>query len=248
MLYKILIVDDDEDFLEEVKELLEEYTIVCAKSGREALQIFHKPHLIDLVILDVNLPDMAGTEILKEMKKKTPGVGIIISTGQGNKEVLIDALRGSADDYLEKPFSGELLTETIQRILKSQKKGKSREAMSTHPRDINGKIELAKRFAKNNLNKKISLNDVAKELCLSPKYFSRTFMERTGQGFNEYRLKLKYEEAKKLLTQNHLNTNEVARLLGYENIKPLTRLFKKYSGGTPGSYKRQFKKTKKNVG
>lgn len=245
MLYKILIVDDDEDFLEEIKEFLDEYTVVCAKSGREALQIFHKPHLIDLVILDVKLPDMAGTEILKEMKKKSPGLGVIISTGQGTKDVLIDALRGSADDYLEKPFTGELLSEVIQRILGKQNQKTKKTGNALKPQNISGKIELAKRFAKNNFDKKITLEDVAKELCLSPKYFSRIFREKSGEGFNEYRLKLKFNEAKNLLGNADLNIIEVARLLGYENIKPLTRLFKKYSGVTPGHYRAKLLKNLK---
>ncbi|MGE0267091.1 MAG: response regulator [Candidatus Omnitrophota bacterium] len=242
MLYKILIVDDDEDFLDELKDYLSDYTVVCATSGQQALKILNQPHLIDLVILDVKLPDAEGTTLLGELKKKSPNLRVIISTGQGTKDVLIHALRGSADDYLEKPFTGEILTESIRRICAAAKNDGTQDAGRPSARDINGKIDLAKRFAKNNFNKKITLNDVARELCLSPKYFSRAFRERTGQGFNEYRLKLKYEEAKKLLSQNHLNIIEISRILGYENIKPLTRLFKKYSGGTPGSYKNKHHK------
>lgn len=244
MLYKILIVDDDDEFLDELKEFLHEYSIICAKSGREALSLFKKPHLIDLVILDVKLPDMTGTEILKEIKEKSPNVGVIISTGLGNKEVLINALRGNADDFLEKPFTPDALGQTIQRVL-GRAQGKIADTFS-QPRDISGKIELAKRFAKNNFDKKITLNDVAKELCLSPKYFSRLFKERAGQGFNEYRLRMKFDEAKRLLEGADVNIAEVARVLGYDDTKPLTRLFRKYAGDTPGGYRaRRSKETKR---
>ncbi len=224
MFYKILLVDDDEDFLDELKECLDGFNIVCARSGKEALDKVRRPNLIDLVLLDVHLPDRKGIEVLKELKKISSGLKVIILTGQGTKDVVIDALRGMADDYLEKPIDPEKLKSTVQKLLKSGKNAKN-------------KIELAKRFIQTNYDKKISLKDVSEELCLSPKYFSRLFKEKVGQGFDEYRLRVKAEAVKSVLKKSSVAMSRIAQDFGYQDLKSFTRFFRKYAGCTPHEYK-----------
>src|SRR5262245_60216582 len=221
MPYKILLVEDDETFAEEFTYCLDEFNVLHAKTGKEAVAIFQKPHMIDLVILDVGLPDISGTEVLRQIRSAHPEVGIIILTGQGTKEVVVDALKGRADDYLEKPFDVAELKNTIHQILRT----KNEMAPSDFSRNIVGKVELAKRFAQSNINKRISLKEVADELCLSPKYFSRLFKEQTGLGFNEYRLKIKFQEAQSALKDSNLNIGQVAQKFGYQDLKSFTRLF-----------------------
>jgi len=241
MPYKILLVEDDESFAEEFVDCLDEYNVLHAKTGKDAIAIFKKPHMIDMVILDVGLPDMSGTEVLRHLRASHPGVGIIILTGQGTKEVIVDALKGKADDYMEKPFNVGELKNTIQQILRS----KNEKDSTVFSKDTEGKIELAKRFAQSNINKRISLKEVAEELCLSPKYFSRLFKEQTGFGFNEYRLKIKFQEAQSILKDSNLNVGQVAQKFGYQDLKSFTRLFKKYTGNTPSIYRVKLSRVKK---
>jgi YesN/AraC family two-component response regulator len=234
---KILLVDDDRDFRSEFKDCFDEYEIIESASGEEALKILKKPNEIDLVVLDVKLPGLDGTEVLREIKKNNPGLGIIILTGFGSKDVVVEALRAGADDYLEKPFDVDAAKKIIENILEVKKS-----SADFGSGGIKGKLEHAKRFIQRNVHKHISLSDVASVIYLSPKYLSRIFKEKTGVRFNEYRLSIKIDEAIKLLTKTDYNISQIAERLAYENIESFIRQFKKRTGFTPSEYRMQNKR------
>ncbi|MDP1853702.1 MAG: response regulator transcription factor [Candidatus Omnitrophota bacterium] len=237
---KILLVDDDDDFRSEFKDCFSEYEIIESASGEEALRVLRRPNEIDLVILDIKLPGLNGTEVLREIRKTNPGLGIIILTGYSSKDTAIEALRGRADDYIEKPFDIEIAKKVIENLLEFKKSGPNTDAS-----DIKSKLERVKRFIRRNALKRISLNDAAEIAYLSPKYLSRVFKEDTGVGFSEYRLLIKIDEAIKLLTKTQYNISQIADRLGYTNTESFIRQFKKHTGFTPKGYRNEHKKTKK---
>ena len=239
MSYQILLVDDDDDFREELCDLLSHYKIIEASSGEQALNIIRKPHALDLVILDVVMPGLRGTDVLKEIKKVSPNLSIIMLTGNSSKDTAIEALKGRADDYIEKPFEPNKFQKTIERILASR-----RNTGGGNP----GKMERAKNFLKTNYDKKVSLKDVAQELCLSPKYLSRIFKEKTGKGFNDFRLEIKIQVEQDILKSDQVSVQEVADKLGYKNLESFTRIFKKVTGATPTEFRenpKNYAKSKK---
>jgi len=241
MSYQILIVDDDPDFREELSYFLQQYRIVEAANGDEALRLIRKPHTIDLVILDVVMPGTDGIEVLKTMKKIIPDLSVIILTGKSAKDVAIEALRGNADDYFEKPLDMQKLGDTISRILKNRAKELAVQP-SLSGGSGNRKIEQAKQFLERNYDKMVSLEDVAAEVCLSPKYFSRMFKESTGIGFNEYKFKIRTKKAERLLKETDYSIHEIAEQFGYKNLESFIRLFKKNTGMTPSAYRKQQRK------
>src|ERR1700685_3693904 len=117
MAYQILMVDDDADFREELRICLDGYTVIEASNGVEALAILKKPNAIDLVILDAVMPLISGIEVLREIKRTKPSLAIIMLTGQSNKDIAIDALKGRADDYIEKPINIARFLEIVQSTL-----------------------------------------------------------------------------------------------------------------------------------
>ncbi len=238
MSYQILLVDDDIDFREELREsLMDNYRVSEAGSGEEALKIIGRPNSIDLVILDVGLPGLSGIETLIAIKSIDPSLPIIILTGQSSKDVAVDALKGRADDYIEKPFNMDQFLRIIDKMV-SRGKGPL-EAL----KDRN-KMELVKKFIERNSSKKVSLKDAAQEVSLSLKYLSRVFKEKNGQGFNEYRLKLKMDKAMELLRSRATTVSEIAFQLGYKNPESFVRIFKKKTGATPAEYRRKHAKRK----
>ncbi|MCX6353572.1 MAG: response regulator transcription factor [Candidatus Aureabacteria bacterium] len=232
MPYTILLVDDDKEFRSEFRDYLDEYEIVEASSGEEALRILAKPNEIDLVILDVMMPGMRGTEVLKRMKKMEPRLGIIILTGYSSKDVAIEALKGRADEYLEKPFPIAKAKELIVNLLESKNGETDVSAL-----DIKGKIEKIKRFVERNCYKRIGLNDAAVAVCLSPKYLSRIFRQITGKSFSSYRLNIKIGKAKELLRDTGMNVSQISERLGYENAESFIRQFKQHTSKTPTAYR-----------
>src|SRR5580698_254096 len=237
MAYQILVVDDDADFREELRDCLEEYTVIEAANGIDALVILKKPNAIDLVILDAVMPQKSGTEVLREIKKIKPNLAIIMLTGQSSKDIAIDALKGRADDYIEKPVNVGKFLETVRSILAAKAlKG------ITSVRGVRAKIEQAKQFIERNFDKKVTLEDVAGQACLSPKYFSRIFKEITGQGFNEYRLSIKTSQACALLKNSDFTVTEIANRLGYQNLESFIRMFEKTMNLSPSQYRHKNQK------
>jgi len=237
---KLLLVDDDREFREEFAESLSDYEIIQADSGQEALRLLSRANEIDLVIMDVFMPGLSGTEVLKQIRNNFPGLGIIILTGYSSKDIAIEALKGHADDYLEKPVDIEKAKETIENILAAK-----RAPSDLSSQGIKGKIEKVKKFVERNCFKKVYLKDAARAVYLSPKYLSRIFKEITGTRFTEYRLKVKITQGMALLKKSGYNIDQIADKLGYKNTESFIRQFKKIAKLTPTEYRKVDRKKKK---
>ena len=233
---RILIVDDDAVFRGILKIWCREFDIAEASNAEEALSMLKKPNELDLIILDVNMPGMNGLAALEKIKDISPEKKVIIMTGYSTKNVAIKALKNKADNYLEKPFDIEVLREIIKKEL-SDKSGEGR------PGDMNvlNKIEHVKGFIEGNCFKKITLRDAAEIVYMSPKYLSRLFRENTGMGFNEYKLKVKMDQAKNMLKTTGLGIKQISAKLGYINTESFIRQFEKIVETTPTQYRKNSK-------
>lgn len=233
MPYHLLVVDDDKEFREEFKECFEEYEVVEAGSGEEALAILKKPNEVDLVLLDVKLPGKEGTEVLGEIKGLAPDILILMLTAFSTKDVAIRALKGHADDYLEKPLMLDKTKELLKRYLAKRDGG---DVISGN--GIKDKIEHVKRFVEKNWEKKVGLVEAAQAVFLSPKYLSRAFKEQTGNGFNGFCLETKMKRAQDLLKETGLTVGQISDRLGYQNEESFIRTFKHLTGSRPTEYRK----------
>ena len=111
----ILIVDDEEDIRLYLGDALSQdgFEVYTAKNGREGIGLVQQ-HSIDMVLLDLNLPDIGGLEVLKEIKRTDVHSAIIIITAFGDIRSAVEAMRLGAYDYLTKPFD----IEDIQLVIK----------------------------------------------------------------------------------------------------------------------------------
>ncbi|MBI5551406.1 MAG: response regulator [Desulfobacterales bacterium] len=111
---RILIVDDEERYRTTLtKRILErQLDATSVGSGQEALAEL-KRKLYDVVVLDVKMPGLDGIETLKEIKKTTPNVEVILLTGHASVDSAVDGMRLGAFDYLLKPCELEILLEKI---------------------------------------------------------------------------------------------------------------------------------------
>lgn len=118
---KIMLVDDEERFLETTRKLLARkgYDAITAASGREAIHQLESRH-IHIVILDVKMPQMDGIATLKEIKKRFPPVEVIMLTGHATVETAIEGLKSGATDYLMKPISIEELIQKAEEAFAKQ--------------------------------------------------------------------------------------------------------------------------------
>jgi len=109
---KVLLVDDEEEFLNTLTKRLEMrgLKVTGATRGAEAVKLADKENF-DAIVVDLAMPGMDGLETLKRIKKSHPDAEIIMLSGQGTVKTSIEAMKLGAEDFLEKPVDiQELLT------------------------------------------------------------------------------------------------------------------------------------------
>jgi len=117
---KILIVEDEESVLDPLELLLtkEGFSIDTARDGREALEKFAKTNP-DLILLDLMLPEISGTEVCRQIRVKSQ-VPIIMLTAKDTEVDKVVGLELGADDYVVKPYSKAELVARIKAVLRRQ--------------------------------------------------------------------------------------------------------------------------------
>lgn len=113
---KILIVDDSMFMRRQIKMMIaegEDKEIIEASNGTESIQLYQaeKP---DLVLLDITMPDKSGIEVLEELLAINPKANIIMCSALGQEQMIADALRIGAKDFLVKPIKKEQLQSVLQ--------------------------------------------------------------------------------------------------------------------------------------
>ena len=116
----ILIIDDDLMLLKTAEEILsDQYNVSVAKSGIQALNLLNKNIIPDLILLDIDMPQMDGYETLEEIKKipRCELIPIIFLTGFSEMDYEVRGLKAGAVDYIVKPFAKEILLARVERHL-----------------------------------------------------------------------------------------------------------------------------------
>lgn len=142
---KILIIDDDENIRETLKAILEDegYNVDAAENAKIALDKTGKS-FYNVLLIDIRLPDMEGTEVLSKIKDTTPKMRKIIITGYPTLNNAIEAVNRGADAYIVKPFDVEKVLETIKEQLRKQEEElrysekKVAEFIETRVRELTG--------------------------------------------------------------------------------------------------------------
>jgi two-component system alkaline phosphatase synthesis response regulator PhoP len=127
----VLVVDDEKDILDLVKYNLQKegYTVLTARSGKEALELAGRlPHLI---LLDIMMPEYDGIEVLKRLKKneKTSRIPVVFLTAKGTDVDEVLGLELGADDYLVKPISIPKLSARIRNVIRRNEETESATAL-----------------------------------------------------------------------------------------------------------------------
>ncbi len=107
---RILLIDDEEFIRSNLKRILKSagYKVTVVESGTSALDLFKKTEY-DLILLDLNLPDIHGLEVLKKIKELNEETLVIIMTGYASVESAVEALKLGAYDYIKKPFKADAI-------------------------------------------------------------------------------------------------------------------------------------------
>jgi DNA-binding NtrC family response regulator len=117
----ILIVDDEPGARESLEVILEDdYQLLSVGSGQEAMETLQKKP-IDLVLLDVNMPDMDGLAVLRKIKEQDEEMDVIMVSALNQARKAVDAIKLGAYDYITKPYEPEDILSTVNRVISKQK-------------------------------------------------------------------------------------------------------------------------------
>jgi DNA-binding NtrC family response regulator len=115
---KILVIDDEQIVLDSVKKILmpEDFVVDPAISSREGLERAMKQDY-DLVLTDIRMPEIGGMRILRDIKRSKPATPVVIFTGYATVQSAVQAMKLGASDYIEKPFTPDMLLTTVKKVL-----------------------------------------------------------------------------------------------------------------------------------
>ena len=231
---QVMAIDDDSQVLESLRLVLDKKCeLVCFSDGEAALHHLRRPNRVALIFLDVVMKGVDGISVLREIKKINAKVAVIIMTGFASKDVMLSALQGHADDFIEKPFDVAELEGKVAGFL-------GRRAQGARWKDE--APQRMKSFIERNIAT-VSLKDAAGDVCLSEKYFSRLFKEKNHCSFRDYKLNIKIEKARDLLKQTSYSVCQISKVLGYQNPETFMRFFKRKTGVTPPAVSRVIQET-----
>lgn len=160
---KVLIIDDEEDILSSCKNVLEneDYNVDIAKDYDEALKIFESKK-IDLVFLDVWLPNTDGLDILSNIKEKYPNTTVIMMSGHAGVETAVRATKLGAYDFLEKPISISKLLSSCEEVLNKKENNKNEENLNyLNEHENHNKSKLKYRIPQRTIAKSVVVSGFA---------------------------------------------------------------------------------------
>jgi len=115
----IFIVDDDDAVRDSLRLLLEADGLTPVRTFGSARRFLEEvsPQLGDCLLLDVRMPDMDGLELQSELNRRGVKLPVIIMTGHGDVPIAVRAMKAGAEDFIEKPFSDEVLLDSVRRSM-----------------------------------------------------------------------------------------------------------------------------------
>nr|WP_245562170.1 response regulator [Niabella aurantiaca] len=245
--FTLLLVDDNEEILDFLKDDLEEkYIVLTATNGREALRQLEE-HIIHLIICDIMMPGMDGLEFCDLVKSnfELSHIPIVLLTAKNTLQSKIEGLDAGADAYIEKPFSPEHLNAQVSSLLSNRMKLKDYFAKSplthiktmAHTKMDEQFLEKLQQLIEANLsNTLLDVEFLAQNLNMSRPTLYRKIKSISDLSPNEMINLTRLKKAAALISQEHHHMNEISETVGYSSLTQFGRNFHKQFGMTPTEY------------
>ncbi|MGV3639290.1 MAG: response regulator, partial [Adhaeribacter sp.] len=248
---RILVVDDEAGIRQYLRESLEpDFDLAEAPHGEAAFQML-LAGTFSLVVSDLSMPLMDGITLLKKIKQ-TPDlrdIPVIILTGRSQESEKLLCLENNADDFMEKPFSPELLKWRIRNLLHTRevlREKFSRKISLDQPQPAplpgpNEKFiqEVVDLIGTNLANENLSVDFLADSMCISRATLYRKMEDLLGESPSDFIKKTRLKKAAYLLREGKFYVSQVAYMVGAKNPKQFAKSFQKEYGISPTDYMKQ---------
>ena len=212
---KILLLEDDLNLSETVAEYFDEqgFDVVCVYDGDDAIASIYENHF-DLLLLDVNVPNKNGFDVLKEIRAQNNNVPAIFTTSLNSMDSLEEGYNSGCDDYIRKPFELRELLFRVQTILKREFSQKS---------DV---INITDDITFNSISNELKQNDEEIKLNLKELKLLKFFLQHPNELLSHDRIYDHVWDYDEEYSDNSLRTyiKNLRKILGKDKIVSLKKL------------------------
>lgn len=251
--YTLLLVEDNEELLQVLRELFSPfYHTVLARNGYEGLNKVRRARP-DLVISDIMMPEMSGTEMCLQIKNNidTCHIPVILLTALDSTEQNIEGLNRGADDYVTKPFHPQLLLARANNLIRNrllmqhqfEKKPLSEiDLTSINPMDKELLKQVTDTIEQHIDDSNFDIIELCKEIGMGRSLLYKKFKGLTGMTPNNFLLNCRLKHAATMIRQYpEMPVAEVGDRCGFNTPAYFSRCFKAQYGCTPQQYKKETK-------
>lgn len=243
----VLLVEDNYDLRQYIKEnLLEEFAIIEASNGKEGWQKVLSGHP-DIIVSDINMPEMTGIELCQKLKKdpRTLHIPVILLTAMIGEEEQLKGLETGATDYITKPFNFLILQSKLKNILAEQLIMRKTYTKRVDANPIEQVIDspdalfikkLLSLIEANLTNPNFSIEELSGEMYMSRYTLYKKILALTGKTPIEFVRSMRMKKAAKLIETGHYTISQVCHKVGFKNQKYFVRSFKLEFNVLPSKY------------
>ena len=247
----VLIVEDSQPLRSFMRNLLKaEYNIIEAENGKIAIKKVLQ-YMPDLIISDVIMPEMVGTELCSQIKKniKTSHIPVILLTSRSALVYKFEGLESGADDYISKPFNVKEFMLRIQNLIGSTQRLKEKFSNDNNlaPGDLTVSslderlLKKALSIVEENIsNEQFNIPMFSSELGVSRTMLFTKIKAWTNFTPNEFIQEIRMKRAAQLLEQGKINVSQISYKVGFKNPKYFAKCFQKKFGLSPTQYSNKF--------
>ena len=257
--YTLLVVEDDEEILMLLNDQLkEQYHVLTAHNGAEALDVLGK-HDVDLVITDLMMPVMDGYSLCEHIKSdaehnQTP---VVVLTALGDIDNKLKSLQCGAEAFIEKPFSVSYLLSQVATILDNRYR--ERVAFSKRPyipenscrtdREDKELVDRIIAITEQNLRDgDFNVGNLASELCMSRSSLLRRIRTLFNVSPVELIRLIRLKHAAELIQDGRYRLGEISTMVGFNSPSYFSKLFARQFGMTPKEFEKQVEQKRTKVG
>jgi two-component system response regulator YesN len=231
----ILLVEDDDVVRDMIREGLErKYHVLEAATCSKAIELIKEP--FDLALIDYNLPDSDGFEVLKAIRESKPKLPVIFMTAYSTDNLAIKAFRSGVTDYIRKPLSFAYLWAKLSEILEGKESKELSESVESREVFI---MEGIAAFIEENYKEDLTRDELAQRARMEKYRFSRAFNKHFGKNVKSYVNTVRVIRAAEILSKSaDLSITDIAVSVGYSGVTHFEKVFKKVYGISPKAYRK----------
>lgn len=240
-MFSVLVVDDEALIRKSIVSKLsrlEESRIGPVResdSGESALALCTS-YAPDIVITDIKMGPVNGIQLILKLSQRLPQSRFLVISGYHDYDLIRDAFRNGAVDYLLKPLVFDQFEKSMRQIcdlLQAEQQAQPGGIM----------VQIVS-YMQENYHKQLTLAQMSEYFSISYAHLSALISKNLNLPFSEYLTQLRMQQAVHLLSSSTRNIQEISAMVGYDSIYTFSRAFKRHFGVAPSYYRKQADKKK----